>query len=569
MLNLEPLPVRCTGDVSRPHAHSSRFPDDAVSLFFASVHAAGSPPRPGDPSFAELAEAFLGELKKSGVWWCEVATAVDEADPNSPYPPTPEWALDRFATLGIERISIRSKASVEDMAAFATMLADASGGADAAEELAAGERPAIEVEVREDPDGSARIRRSLDQVLEVGTDVLQQSLHRLGTGEEVHFDDLQQVFQQAERAIAVRQDWSEVEIAADSMARGGPAPQIEEGYDPELSIRKLAAEMKALAREAHLEGGAELLTLEADAEELSILLQFYLTDASAFDPPPLPNRLEVRLREGMSEATRSVFWGAIRELMEAGHSAIVDKLIPVFARSHRFSGQIVEQLAWVANGTGLVGLEALWPHAVNEILIARRDKGQVREASGLMNLVASLPQERLEPTIVRLCELEAFAGRLLASDAFNARQWRMYPIFAELLDTPYADFVGPVILRGFRAGPPNWPGAIVLQGMREFEPSHIPLLQGFLAEDPTHYERLADDAATVAIKLLNELDPTDRKDAWVAATIHWLGHSRHQPAAELLREIHSSRKAPFMPAWPSPCRAAARDALRTLTMEKP
>lgn len=536
-----------------------------------------------DRDFRELAAAFrttLGE-HDGGVWrlvgrslatGLVGSTAADSV------------LLERLSAYGVCGLEIPWDVSIEDLHRLALALAPVgpegqtepfptdlgkvrtldysevdpwfavSGGAEA---------EAIQEDVRLQEE-EVSIHRSLDQVLDVGVGVIEQAIGGLAPG-EVDFETLQDVLGAAEQAIADTGSTVSQPLVPD----GAVAEE-----DPELthnaySVEDLLGGMELLDQAAAKEGHLELET-DTAAEKLSILLHMILDAEPEADALALLERLQRRVRADMSPEELRVVWGTFAGLMDAGDWRRMDTLFPIAARTLRFSNPpLVEQMVDVATAASSLGREVLWPHAANELLVARRERGD-RPPAPLYHLVAGLAPGRLRDGVERLRRLDALNHGRVAVDAFQPRLHELYPLFAHLLASPEGALLGPGVLRGLRLSPPSPEWKVVVDALWGYRPTYTVLLSGILtftveARPP---QALLNMASTVVADAVHNLEPGLRGEPWVPAALDWLGDRRFAPAAGLLKRVTLERRNLLSMAWPRDCRRSARRALRKILKQR-
>jgi len=540
---------------------------DPEALFQALLQSAGSHPVT-DAVYVQLAEAFLASMDQGRGPRRWTLRAGFEAEG-----PLQDIA-QRLAGFGVRRVEISPTVTARDLHQLAVALLGHVGPGPpilslSAVHIALWNEPEVEEpeEEEETVDDTApeHIQRTLDDVLNVGAGALAQSLEDVNP-DALRIEDLKRVFEAAESAIQAptKADWSVVEVLPDPLGPVANAPAPPEPQ-PVFSISELQGMLDELAFEAR--GPLDLRASDGGDEEIAILLELFLSEATVVTPTALPPRLKYRLRKGLSDPAQIVWWNALKQLMANESPVLFDRIFPLIVRAIRYSGplSLTDEITVLARGACERGLETLWPHAANELLLTQRERGH-RTSPELVALVASLPRSSIDRAIPRLCKLGALGDGLLAKDAFNARQRILYPMFERLLESPCEMAVGRCIVRGLRASPPNCEVAVVLPAMRDFTPACTPFLARLLSEDWTQgcSHSLCETGLELLTELLVGLPPEFGEEPWLMHAIAWIGHWRHAGAKSFLERIQSERRAPFVKAWPAECRAAARHALRSI-----
>jgi hypothetical protein len=481
----------------------------------------------------------------------------------------------RLAGYGVRRVEISPGVTPLDLHHLALALTNHVGPGPpilslAAVHIALWNEPEVEEPEEEDEEAvdetaPEHIQRSLDEVLNVGADALAQSLEDVNP-DALKIEDLKRVFEAAESAIQAptKADWSMVEVLPDPLGPVANAPAPPEPQ-PVFSIAELQGMLDELAFEAR--GPLDLRASDGGDEEIAILLELFLAESSHSAPTALPPRLKYRLRKGLSDPAQIVWWNALKQLMANESPVLFDRVFPLVVRAIRYSGplSLTDEISVLARGACERGLETLWPHAANELLLTRRERGH-RTPPELVALVASLPRHAIDRAVPRLAKLGALGDGLLAKDAFNARQRVLYPMFERLLESSCEMPIGGCIVRGLRAAPPNCEVAVVIPAMREFTPACTPFLARLLSEDWSQgcSHGLCETGLELLTDLLNGLSPEFGEEPWLLHAIAWIGHWQFEGAGPFLQRVQTERRAPFIKAWPAESRAAARQALRSI-----
>lgn len=403
--------------------------------------------------------------------------------------------------------------------------------------------------------------RSLDEVLDLGVNVVRDGLKDLEGA--VDYDDIQEVFQTAQKAI----DWSNQRVP--TARERAVVEQVEERLVRFEDVAKLPDEeffgCLAALRESV---GDETLQLTTDPfEDLGILL-------ALLDEPgvtTVPTRLESYLESVPSERDRELWFSALVEMSALEHRDLFDRVMPRCTRGMRFATPSFADRLVVAlqNAPTEEHYETIWPWAANELLIVDREKGQ-HVAQGLVQAVAALPDHLLTAALPRLLRLDAVGRGWFPADSFHPRQTELFPLWAELLGTEaVGDLAVPTVLRGLRLAPPAWTGAVALVGLWEEHPWSAPLLRQFLIEWPAEWPTpiLNELASRAVMYSLDVLDPSQHGEPWTLEAVQWLETARFVPARPLLETIVRERRGLLVPTWPRAVRNAARGALKAIAEE--
>lgn len=541
---------------------------DPEALFEALLQSAGSHPAT-DAVYAQLADAFLASMDQGrGPRRWSLRAGFEAQGPL-------QNIARRLAGYGVRRVEISPTATALDLHQLAAALTDHVGPGPpilslSSVHIALWNEPEVEEPEEADDDGvddtaPEHIRRSLDEVLNVGAEALAQSLEDVNP-DALKIEDLKRVFEAAESAIQAptKADWSVVEDMPDPLGPVASAPAPPEPQ-PVFSISELQGMLDELAFEAR--GPLDLRASDGGDEEIAILLELFLAEVAQTPPTSLPPRLKYRLRKGLSDPAQIVWWNALKQLMGLKSPVFFDRVFPLVVRAIRYSGplSLTDEISVLARGACERGLETLWPHAANELLLTQRERGH-RTPPELVALVASLPRHAIDRAIPRLVELGALGDGLLAKDAFNARQLALYPMFERLLESSCELRIGRCIVRGLRAAPPNCEVSVVLPAMRDFTPGCTPFLARLLTEDWSQgcSPGLCETGLELLTELLGGLSAEFGAEPWLLHAIAWIGHWRYAGARPFLQRVRTERRAPFVNAWPAECRAAAKQALRSI-----
>lgn len=403
------------------------------------------------------------------------------------------------------------------------------------------------------------VERPLDQVLDVGVNIVRSGLRDLNPGSD--YEEIQRVFQKAQSAITA----AGVPQATGRKDKQGPKASVDlVRFDdvPRLSEEEFFGHVGHLFR-TH----PDRLPLDLESmEELSVLLALATEQDS--QTREIVGRLEPYLQNVPSERDRELWFGALVELGSTSQRPFFDRAMTRCARGMRyarpsFAERLVQALR---QAPSLEHFETLWPWAANELLLLEREKGQ-RAPQGLVQAVAALPPHRLGKCFRRLIHLDALARGYLPPDAFQNHRSELFTLWIELLSyEESASIAVPSVLRGLRLAPPDWSGAFVLSGLWEEHPWAAPVLRQMLAEWPVDYASptLVELACRAFLFTLDVMDPAQRGEQWTMQAIAWVGEAEFVAAEPILRDIVDERHGWFLPVWPKAARRAARIALQRL-----
>lgn len=416
-----------------------------------------------------------------------------------------------------------------------------------------------EVEPSGDPDDLA-----LEEALEVANRALKRTLSS-DTG-SVDLDSLEEILEAAGQAMNTSTE-ARLRALTDSAAPSKVDPRTQREVETRSSwtLDQLTGEISKL--EGRVVEQLSLQSLYLPAEELSIVLQMLPQVTGDELREATLERLHAVVQRVSSTELHAVASGALREYLEGASHDLVDRVFPVLARvmqSHPTPW--LDQLAAVGRQVSSQAREALWPHLANELLRLRPESAS-REIDSWL-LIDDLPEERVRWSAYNLCELPTLAERCLPEGAFRADQKHSYRLFAALLETTAADYVGPEILHGLHRSPPDIDGVSqVLEGFQAYRSDLAPFLRDVLraSRNGEVRDELFEQCATWLIALLAELEPNRRTEAWVPKAIAFLGRRAEAAAKDVLKNVIRQHSG-ILPAWPKACRKEAKSALTAIKL---
>ncbi len=420
--------------------------------------------------------------------------------------------------------------------------------------------------------------RPLEEVLSLGVHAVQHALTRvLPQGGDLV--DVQRLFEQTQRAIALSEDRDSVELLVDVLAEvanreGGCAPgSLAPALDDADSRYEIGVPaLKRLLATALAAGPPAADLVPGDlTEALSVALTLLLDSPSPAVAEAARARLVADLARPLRAAERAVVAGALAGLSARGDAAAADRLLPALLaalRGHGGGGAAVVLVQACRQGRP-ADLRVLWPHLVNELLLGLADapEGAARD---LRSLVAALPVEEMRQGLRRLEALPALRDGDLDRRVFASPDPALGPLLGLLLGTSRGEIVGAALLEALQSRPPSWPGAAALPLLGAYHGRHRGLLGAWLREAPAG--RLTADLRADLARLLAALPtlaPARRREPWVPAALRAWAEFGGAAAAPGLAAIVRERRLLFLRAWPEPCRRAAAEAARALAAAAP
>lgn len=416
--------------------------------------------------------------------------------------------------------------------------------------------------------------RSLDDVLELGVHAIQHAMTELLSDDE-KIDDLRNLFESAEKAVALSNDRESVELLIDVLQQASrecleeeerSAPEGDDGDESgfELSLEEL---QKSLADCAASAAPFNSLRLEDLGEHLSNLAQLLFQYPTPKVLTGIGNELSRSLSGKLLPRERRVLLSACRQLLNQPDKALVDRSLPLILKPLRQSNPeyLVRFLFHLDKSSSPGGHENIWPHLVNEILLGLEvEEGKyVRK---IHRLTADLPEQIMFQEIPRLERLDAMREGLFSKSIFHPPVKELYPIFAVLLSSAQSAMIGSFLLNGFQTHPMVWTGSEALGFLTEYDPGHRAFFVRLLREaGEAHKSRILQHlAGKIIIEGLPSLPEKRREETWVPNAIHALGVLEIREAVPCLKEILDARKFFMLPLWPAACRRSAREALLVL-----
>lgn len=308
---------------------------------------------------------------------------------------------------------------------------------------------------------------------------------------------------------------------------------------------------------------AAALTPVGRTEFLSILLQNLLADPPAAVFAAATLALRQALATPLDTAEHAVVANAARELFERGAAVGVDRLathllVPLRRIAPEAPARLLQAACMDADP---VAIRAVWPHAVNELLLGT-DGLAPEVIDTLRRLATGLPEAEMQQDLTRLEALDALREGSFARRPCVPLDPTTAPLCLVLLESSRGDLFGAALLSLLQAAPPPWPGVRALPLLGVYQPRHRPFLARLVREGirgDASPELLA-AAGHLIVEGLPALSPVRREEPWVPEAIRELGTLRVEGAPEVLAAILRERRLLFRHAWPPACRAAAAAA---------
>lgn len=301
-------------------------------------------------------------------------------------------------------------------------------------------------------------------------------------------------------------------------------------------------------------------------EIISILMQMLARDQKPATQLRIQKELRDMLRAGVHADERAVVVAGLRNLLALGGEERLHGALRIVLEALRTSSSSspLRMLDDVAQDQSNVDTLVLWPAVVNELLLfgGRRDPEAFATACALAARPSPAEMQALLP---RLEALEALRDHRCARDVFMPPATELFPVFAVLLHSPHAAFIGGQLIGGLRFKPLSWVSEATIPLLAQFRPQHrrflIDLLKlGTAAVVPP---AMAERAGRILAESLPELPRESRNQPWVEKAILATARLPVANADTLLHGIVRARHHLFFHEWPEASRRAARQALAT------
>lgn len=306
-------------------------------------------------------------------------------------------------------------------------------------------------------------------------------------------------------------------------------------------------------------------------ETLSILIQLAKTE----QPLNAQVRMQQILREVLSAALSEKSWdilaNGLHMIIQTGSPARLTAIIRLLTEPMRSSthGNTLHLFDLTVKLCNPEEIRILWPHIVNELLIAGSSKDKIGFHQ-LSQVAARLSHDEMSTLLPQLKVLESFQDNRVASDIFHAVSPACYPLFAFLLKTDLERYVGERVLGGLRRNPRDWlikaVGPLLDLNIQE----HKLFLYSYLRQAPQQ-KVVSIALKKIAVKIITDTLATmhqdRRSEQWVETTIGAMAELPGEKTVEVLQQISGGKKMFFIPDWPAACRNAAQNALQTLKVK--
>jgi hypothetical protein len=212
-------------------------------------------------------------------------------------------------------------------------------------------------------------------------------------------------------------------------------------------------------------------------------------------------------------------------------------------------------------------LRALWPHMAREAVFGLGGASQEVE-DGLLAAFERLDSRCFALDVQRILPLLAGSRQAFSERMFSPPRPALTGLYATLLASTAPREAARLVVAGFRRRPPARSAACALVAFEPAADEARVFLCRVLREQQEGGESdgLRQVAAARVVSLLRGLDGVRRKEPWVPDAVRALGFLKSVDAVRMVEEIAHARRWMFVPIWPAPCRAAAREASSLLKL---
>ncbi|MBE0567588.1 MAG: hypothetical protein IH621_16655 [Krumholzibacteria bacterium] len=380
---------------------------------------------------------------------------------------------------------------------------------------------------------------------------------------------LEELFDDSHEALAAAAAQRALQLLLDAMAgpdptRDAASPVAEErrvdddaGY--KIPLVELQATLDGIARDCPPAGVPVVGDLR---EEIDILLAILGLGAA----PTVARQALAGLWHAVSRVRSAAEREFVRQkamsLMGSADTELLDQILPRLAGPFRERGADEVAEYWHGLAAGDAERAALvWPHVVTELLRTEPEKA-LRGLSLLQSLAAHLPPARMLKEAARFESLPSFRVAVFNKTLFYRPRPVLYPMVAALLRTSLGDTFGQWLHEGWSRQPADTAGGLVTRATgpyrRDLRDLYAAVLAHAHAGDGDGPPRILLDAVHQA---LDHLGRSDRGQGWIPVAVLVLGEWSPASSRRLLERIRRERRLLVLPAWPKPCRLAAKAAL--------
>jgi hypothetical protein len=304
----------------------------------------------------------------------------------------------------------------------------------------------------------------------------------------------------------------------------------------------------------------------ARADQLSMAFRFLASDTSGQLRAPALSALETVWDTGECgpDDVRTTA-AAIVGLAATDSEAPVDQLLSaVLAIVRRKRPELVAPLWWeIASKAVKAGPDdprwpIIWPHLVNDLVLGLEPAPHPL-AVPLCLKAGDFDVEQALKLAPRVASLSAMKNPKPAHDLMLVPVAKARAVHAVLMRTPAADRHGDQLYRALSLRCTDALTRMLMPAVGAYAPEHRDLFAALLREDGRefHSRQLQALAAGTLQRILANLPPARRDEAWVAPAVEWLGRLAPESARSLLARIVNERRLVFFRVWPPACRRAA------------
>ncbi|MFH1842371.1 MAG: hypothetical protein ABIF77_04135 [bacterium] len=417
-----------------------------------------------------------------------------------------------------------------------------------------------------------KFTRSLKEVLDLGVHAIQHALRQASSRGQLG-EGLNDLFGMAEKALALSENEQSVELmlsvlrqarqespSADSLLCA--EEDVSSEGDHELPLSELRSLLGIRCADVD---PLETLVPPDNGEWLGVLLESVNNDPSPAVQQRIARELRSCLEGVITVREQSVLSNGVATMCQRVAPNVVDVILPAVLQYCRRteSESPARFLVGCAPPGTTSGHEAVWPHAVNEILLGLLEIDELT-VDALHRLVSTVPATVLATGVERLENLEALRDCRLAKRLLHRPPAQLNPVFASLLSSSRADVIGAMLWKGLQRTPPSWPGAAIIRYLPAYKSSWHQILADYLKVEAGSDEipALLDRISQILVEQLTALPATQRNEEWVPLAITVLGERGHPTIGPFLEDVLGNRKFGLFHQWPAVCRTVAERALK-------
>lgn len=419
---------------------------------------------------------------------------------------------------------------------------------------------------------------SLEDVLILGADAIRQALDKWPRSGDA--PNLYHLFQEVGRSLALAATTDAVDLIMDVLHETAgvdfqqPDEPVSPGWkrDDTVYAHSVAELRERLPRSPDAEAvcvDLDPAPLKRDLETETLSLRMALMAVGVAGPggEKLGRTLARELDRPFSTQTSERLFTALENLLREGDRRPVDSLLPyLLPPLARFAGEdLALFLSFEVGVEKVERLALIWPHLVG-LLLAPRVPAHKELRRVSVQLISALPALAAAQEAHRLDYLEVVRRGKFGSAIFSLPPARTGNALRALLTGRQAVTAGRRIRAAWTHKPPSALAGLVATIGGEDDPAWREACRIVLAH-PETLDLPLEEAAVISGFLrpaIAAVGDTNRGASWLPSALEQLGLLGDRQAIPILRRVVEERKLGLIPAWPGPCRQAAREALEAL-----